>query len=200
MTYTFTRKKERLYRYYTCTRAISEGYDQCPSPSLPAAEIERVVIEQIKAATRNPILKDEVLRQVHQLVDGGRGELVTQERQTVSEIRRCEGEIQKLSVGPTKPCAEQLASLHERVRVGTERLRDVREKLAETNDEGVDDREIGDLFDDFDAVWGTLAPKEQADVVRLLVAKVEFDGTENEVSVSFHDTGSKAQSPGKARK
>ena len=34
----------------------------------------------------------------------------------------------------------------------------------------MDDREFGDLFDDFDAVWGTLAPREEADVVRLLVA------------------------------
>ncbi|MEJ5171234.1 MAG: recombinase family protein, partial [Fimbriimonadales bacterium] len=49
MTHTFTCKGKRRYRYYTCTRAIQNGRKACPSPSLPAGEIERLVIDEIRA-------------------------------------------------------------------------------------------------------------------------------------------------------
>ncbi|MFN4261784.1 MAG: recombinase family protein [Gemmataceae bacterium] len=48
MVHTFSAKGHKRYRYYTCTAAIKEGRKACPSPSLPAAEVERVVVEQIR--------------------------------------------------------------------------------------------------------------------------------------------------------
>jgi hypothetical protein len=47
MSPTFTSKQGRRYRYYTCTGAIQRGWSTCPSRSVPAAEIERFVVEQI---------------------------------------------------------------------------------------------------------------------------------------------------------
>ena len=44
----------------------------------------------------------------------------------------------------------------------------------------------------FDPVWEQLAPKEQARVLQLLVERVEYDGKEGMVSVTFHPTGIKA--------
>jgi len=49
MVHTFTQKDEKLYRYYTCTNVIKNGRGKCPSPHLPAGEIEKAVIEQIRA-------------------------------------------------------------------------------------------------------------------------------------------------------
>jgi site-specific DNA recombinase len=37
----------RLYRYYTCSGAQRKGWHTCPSKSLPAATVERYVLEQI---------------------------------------------------------------------------------------------------------------------------------------------------------
>src|SRR5262249_45895196 len=42
----------RRYRYYTCSAAQRKGWHTCPSKSLPAALIERYVLEQI--ASRMP--------------------------------------------------------------------------------------------------------------------------------------------------
>jgi hypothetical protein len=41
----------RRYRYYTCTNAQRRGWDACPSKSAPAAEIERLVLERVRAHT-----------------------------------------------------------------------------------------------------------------------------------------------------
>jgi site-specific DNA recombinase len=50
MTHTFTGPKNgRAYRYYRCIRAIKRGAAQCNSGNLPAQEIERVVINEIRA-------------------------------------------------------------------------------------------------------------------------------------------------------
>ena len=44
----------------------------------------------------------------------------------------------------------------------------------------------------FDPVWGTLTPLERARVIALLVEKVEYDGRDGNVTVSFHPTGIQA--------
>ncbi len=48
MSHTYSKKGSKLYRYYVCHKAQKQGWDSCPSPSLPAAEIEDFVIEQIR--------------------------------------------------------------------------------------------------------------------------------------------------------
>jgi site-specific DNA recombinase len=43
-----TTKGSRRYRYYVCSQAQKRGWKTCPAPSVPAAEIERLVSEQIQ--------------------------------------------------------------------------------------------------------------------------------------------------------
>ena len=57
MTPTHTRKKGRLYRYYTCMKAINVGHDSCPVRSVAAGEIEAAVIAQVRALLRAPEIR-----------------------------------------------------------------------------------------------------------------------------------------------
>jgi hypothetical protein len=43
----------RRYRYYTCTAAQKHGWRSCPSKSLPAAALERFVLEQVAPHARD---------------------------------------------------------------------------------------------------------------------------------------------------
>ena len=43
----------KRYRYYTCSAAQRKGWHTCPSKSLPAAAIERYVLEQIASRVRD---------------------------------------------------------------------------------------------------------------------------------------------------
>ena len=58
-----TRKGTKRYRYYVCTKAQKRGWHNCPSKSIPAPEIERFVVEQIKAVGRDPGFLREVVDQ-----------------------------------------------------------------------------------------------------------------------------------------
>jgi site-specific DNA recombinase len=56
MTPSFAVKGRRRYRYYVCTRAQKQGRAACPSQALPAAEIERFVLDQLKELRNRPDL------------------------------------------------------------------------------------------------------------------------------------------------
>jgi site-specific DNA recombinase len=49
MTPAHSAKGGRRYRYYTCSNAQRRGWDACPSKSVPAAEIERLVLERVRS-------------------------------------------------------------------------------------------------------------------------------------------------------
>lgn len=49
---TSSKKGTKKYRYYVCTSAQARGWDTCPSKSIPAAEIERFVVEQVRGMGR----------------------------------------------------------------------------------------------------------------------------------------------------
>ncbi len=66
MSHTYTAKGNKRYRYYVCGTAQQRGWSECPAPSIPAGEIERFVVDQIRGIGRDPALLHETLLQVHQ--------------------------------------------------------------------------------------------------------------------------------------
>jgi site-specific DNA recombinase len=54
MSPTHTRKKGRLYRYYISQSVMKRGAEACPIKQVPAAEIERIVINQIRSLLQTP--------------------------------------------------------------------------------------------------------------------------------------------------
>jgi len=50
MTPAHTKRGNRRYRYYTCTNAQKRGWQACPSRSIPAAEMDKVVLAQVRGA------------------------------------------------------------------------------------------------------------------------------------------------------
>ncbi|MCG3138803.1 MAG: hypothetical protein HJJLKODD_02672 [Phycisphaerae bacterium] len=67
MGHSYTVKKgHRCYRYYVCYTAQKRGWHACPSKSLPAEEIERFVVEQIRTIGREPQVRAMTLEQVRE--------------------------------------------------------------------------------------------------------------------------------------
>src|SRR5713101_3953965 len=47
MSPTYSSKGSKRYRYYVCSQVQKRGWDLCPSQSIPASQIERIVVAQI---------------------------------------------------------------------------------------------------------------------------------------------------------
>jgi site-specific DNA recombinase len=60
MTPSFSTKGSRRYQYYRCVRANRRGAETCPSKSLPAAEIEGFVVDELAKYLKRRRLTDAV--------------------------------------------------------------------------------------------------------------------------------------------
>jgi DNA invertase Pin-like site-specific DNA recombinase len=66
---TFSKKHGKLYRYYLCVHASKHGYDACPTRTLAAGEIERAVVDQLRAVLRAPEFLAQTYRAARAQVD-----------------------------------------------------------------------------------------------------------------------------------
>ncbi|MEX0714089.1 MAG: recombinase zinc beta ribbon domain-containing protein [Pirellulales bacterium] len=86
-----TRDATKRYRYYVCTAAQKRGWQSCPSQSIPAGEIERFVVDQIKCIGRDPQLVAETVRQARGQATERVERLAAQER-PLHSARGCPAE------------------------------------------------------------------------------------------------------------
>ncbi len=71
---TYTKRTNRLYRYYVCRRTREEGWNACATKSVAAEEIERLVAGQIRAVGRDPEVFEATLAAARARADGSRVE------------------------------------------------------------------------------------------------------------------------------
>jgi site-specific DNA recombinase len=65
-----TRKMGRLYRYYVSQAVLKQGAEDCPIGRVPAAEIEKIVIDQTRILLRSPEIIVETWRSARKSLKG----------------------------------------------------------------------------------------------------------------------------------
>jgi len=198
MVHTFTGRGSKRYRYYTCVKAIKSGYKTCPTKSLPAAEIEAAVVDHIRCIARDKGLRDEVLRQARSAADDGLSELSTQQRQLTSQLARDHAEIGRLAVlpDPSSATTARIADLHQRIARSEAELKRVKSRIADIEQQRVRDIDVAAACADFDNVWAALSSHERAQVLSLLVARVEFDPDDSTLAICLHPSAIKTLAEG----
>jgi site-specific DNA recombinase len=191
MSHTFTTKANRRYRYYTCTNAVKRGRAACPSRSLPAAEIEQAVVDEIRCVGQDAGLLRETLGQARHQVESSIERLTVERREIERALSSTYADIRKAAAARngTPATAPRIAELNERVRDAEQRVVEIDAKLDELHRELVDDADVAAAFADFDNVWQALSPREQVRLVHLLVSRVEYDAADSSIEVTLHPTG-----------
>ncbi|WP_441267691.1 recombinase family protein [Bradyrhizobium sp. 215_C5_N1_1] len=69
MSPTHTRKSGRLYRYYISQTAMKQGRSDCPVKLVPAAELERIIIDQVRLLLQTPEVIVQTWRALRKLSD-----------------------------------------------------------------------------------------------------------------------------------
>ncbi len=188
-------KKTKRYRYYVCLKATKHGWDACPSPSVPAGQIEAFIADQIRAIGRDPALRRETVRQVR---DQEREQVVRLDaelRQIDRDLAAWDAEVRQILAHPLPEHggrqAGLMAELHERMRAATCRQTEVRVERAAAL-RPLDDREVEEALALFDPVWNALTAKEQGRVLHLLLERVDYHGADGKVEIAFHPAGLKS--------
>ena len=191
MTHSFAVSRTKRYRYYQCANAQARGWAACPTPSVPAAEIETFVVEQIrKAAQSHDLVLDTLVegrRQYEESLDR-----LANERQIVErDLRRHGDALDKAAKETTPAGADWLADLNERIRLGEQRLGQIAAENEVLSRKILTHDEVKKGCEGFDALWESLTVREQVRLVNLLIRQVIYDGAKGTVSITFHPTGIK---------
>lgn len=184
MSHSFSSKGSRRYRYYVCNKAQKQGWQTCPSPSVPAGEIERFVVEEIRAIGLDPLLIKETLAGTRRHTEE-RLERLTAERKRVQlGLRDDHLELSRLT-----PSDHRLADAHDRIRAAERHVTEIDNELESLAGGLVDEAEVVAALADFDAVWNCLTPREQSRLVELLVEEVRYDGHGGKIAITFRECG-----------
>jgi site-specific DNA recombinase len=194
MTPAHTTKGSRRYRYYTCINAQKRGWHACQSKSVPAAELEKVVLQQIRCVGRDEALVRETLAQARREDEERGGHLDGEQRLLVKDLGRWHAEMQRLAVELAGSADKgglltRLAVMQERIAEAETRLAQVRQQLEGSDMLVLEEQEIAESLARFDPVWEALTPHEQGQVLRLLIERVDYDGKAGQVAITFHRDG-----------
>lgn len=184
-----TGKDPKRYRYYSCGKSLKEGRHSCVTKSLPAPEIESVILDDIRRIAHDSGLRGEVWKQASASVELELEELATQRRQLERQLSRDHGEIARLAV--LMPDLENIATariaeLQERISRAEQLLGQVRKKVVDAEAGRLTAAEVSAAFENFDKIWNALTSREQTQLVSLLVARIEFDPIETSIAITFH--------------
>jgi site-specific DNA recombinase len=187
-----TRNGTKRYRYYVCVNAQKRGWANCPSKSIPAAEIERFVVDQIRGIGQDPGLVAATLAQARKQSEERTKTLDAERRGLVRQRERDDADLRATSLadGNVESVARS-ADLLERIGVVQIRVDEIDAECADLRREIIDEDDVTAALADFDALWESLSPREQARVIELLIERVDYDGDAGTVAVSFRSTGFK---------
>ena len=158
------------------SRAQKRGWHTCPSKSIPAAEIEQLVVEQVQEVGRDPALLHE--RAGAGAAAGTRGGRRSWRRRgaawsTTWRAGRASCTCCPASCGPARTTARWSPgwpSCRSGSRLVAGRVQKVRAQIRAVHDGLLDEDQAATALALFDPLWETLTPGEQARVLGLLVA------------------------------
>jgi site-specific DNA recombinase len=199
-----TRNRTKRYRYYVCISAQKKGWQSCPSRSIPAGEIEGFVVEQIKGIGRDPELIAETVRQTRAQADERIAEIDAEERRLMRELAGHQRDLRKLieelgAASASGVATGLQADIQERVQTSERRLSELATERQRLQRDLIDERDAARALKAFDPIWETLSPREQARLLQLLIERIDYDGREGTISITFRPSGIKTLTDRKTR-
>jgi len=193
MVHTYTVKNSRRYRYYVCLTAQQQGWDACPSKSVPAQRVEDSIVDRLRSLGKDPRIAAETARKVREQAEASVQELRAEMKTAEKELGRLQRELVKVAALPGGNGAriERLADLQERIQTTERRVGELTDELDALEAEVVPLQELKQALAAFDPVWKALNTGEQTRVVRALVERAGYDGRAGRVAVTFRAAGFK---------
>jgi site-specific DNA recombinase len=188
-----TKKGNKVYRYYVCSSATKRGWKSCPAKSIPANEIEQLVVNQIRTIATDPKLQEQVLQQLREQEAAQRGHLETEQKSLERELAKWHTELRVLSqrVQPGElndPLFARIAELHERISSAETRQKELARQLESLVQSNLAEADVLEALSQFGPVWESLTTREQERVLRLAIAQIDYDGNRGKIAIQFRST------------
>ncbi len=192
MNHSFTTKKDGVrYRYYRCAANEKRGAFACPGGSVPAHEVEQLVVDRIRVIGKDPTLVAEIVRHARDQADERRVALEAEQRQLLKDLKRERASVRRPAGQQTRNgnSSARLMAIQERVETIERRVMIVAQDLGATKGQVIDERDVVSALSAFDSVWDVLIPTERARVLALMTEKITYGGRTHALEVALRPGG-----------
>jgi site-specific DNA recombinase len=196
MTASTTAPRGKAYRYYSCTEPHRRGTDACPVRTAPAPELEQFIVQRIKDLGEEPSLLREALQSAADQRTREKPLLEKEQRRLQVKLQNLKNDSRKLvdalAAGhghEVKSITERLTQVDAEAADAERRLCEVRESLAQLELVEVDPNSASMAMMQFTPLWEALTANERTRLVNLLIERVDYDGVEQTIDVSFRPMG-----------
>ena len=172
-----------------CGNAAKCGWNACPTKSIPANEIEKFVVDQIRGIGRDPGLIRETVRQVVEQSDQQVKTLEKEQRGLHRDLSRWNGDLRALIGDLTPGGLARLADIQERIVAAQSRLAEVAAAITTLHQTTIYEADVEKALAAFDPLWETMTNWEQGRALELLLSEVAYDGRSGKVVITFHPSG-----------
>jgi site-specific DNA recombinase len=192
MMHTYTTRGTKRYRYYVCYNAQQKGWKNCETKSVSAQAIETAVLDSVRRLGTEPRLAKAVAAEAIEQTARRRRALTEETEALHRSVRQLSQRIAREATGGENTTrAAQLNALRAELQEAERRMDEVESERARVKAEPINADDLRQTMAEFDAAWGAMTSREQEQMIRLLVAKVGYDGRSGKVTLSFSGTGAK---------
>ncbi len=183
------RNHGREYRYYACSKKVKTGYGKCPLPTLPAGEIEKLVVGHLRALFRHPDVIARTYREIQRLAECGPSEDVLERlehlRGRQEQTQRAIRAILDLGQHDGGFMAEELKRLSGELKSLEREIRQLQHCSVDGGT--IELNQVTDALQRIDPIWEVLHPEEQRRVLELLVEKITV--SKDRIEIRFRSNG-----------
>jgi DNA invertase Pin-like site-specific DNA recombinase len=173
----------RLYRYYSCNRALKDGSrTACPVKSVPAAILESSIIQFVGSLGRHPEVLDHAMASTGRVGPAERSNLLARRREVEATLGALEERIQNCleviaaggSDGLTEELRGKVATLREEKNRHLVEQEKVRQELKRCDQPAIERDRILSALGRFEKFFSKLEQEEQKDLIALCLGRVEI--------------------------
>ncbi|MFC1521856.1 recombinase family protein [Elusimicrobiota bacterium] len=194
MTPNFAYSKGAKYFYYKCVAVNKSDKDACKIGSVPAREIEKIVIERIGFLGKNPVVIEEIVKRAQTSSVNQLGPKRQEKSLVSAELGKTESEARNLVavLAQKGPASEKYKFIMDRVDELEKKRNEIGAKLEKTEMEiqALEQRQINaDVIRhnllSFSRVFNRLSPPKQKELVALMVKEVIYDEEESKIKLTL---------------
>lgn len=196
MTHHFVQKPNKRYRYYVCLKAQKQGWDSCLSPSLPAAELEQFIVDQIKIIGKDVAVLQECIQKTQMQLQETIDQLKHARNEKQEHVRELSQQIGQAAsrVGFDDSATGQIEWLQQRIRAIQAEVAAMNSQIVTIEQQMLNPDEMVGSLESFAPIWDAMGPRQKEKLIHLLVKQIEWDSETENIFIAFHPTNIEALS------
>ncbi|MFA5146956.1 MAG: recombinase family protein [Candidatus Omnitrophota bacterium] len=184
-------KKGKVYLYYKCTSVSHGDKTACKIKSVPARELEHIVVDRIKYLSNNQPLTTKLVERAISSSKKRLTELLRDRAHLEAEKRKIGDEaapfMEAIKKSKLAMIEEHLKPLQDRLDQISAQLSKVDYDINEERQKQIKDVDVLAAFRSFAEVFDSLPPDRQSELLHLLIKKIVYNGDLSKIDITFNN-------------